>query len=44
MFRDYGVTNSFLNIEYRLQNYSNFKDNFTIKGSAIGGGVSFNFM
>ncbi len=44
MFRDYGVTNTFFNIEYRMHNYSNFRDNFSIKGSAIGGGIGFNFM
>lgn len=44
MFRDYGITNTFLNLEYRFQNYSNFKENFAIKGSALGAGISFNFM
>ena len=44
MFQDYGVTNSFFNIEYRFVNYSNFKDDFSIKGSAIGGGIKPNFM
>jgi len=44
MFRDYGVTNTFLNIEYRFQQYSKFQENFEIKGSALGAGISFNFM
>ena len=44
LFRNYGITNTFFNIEYRYQNYSGFKDNFNIKGSAVGGGISFNFM
>ena len=44
MFRDYGVTNTYLNIEYRVQNYSNFLDDFSIEGNALGAGISFNFM
>lgn len=44
MFRDYGVTNTFLNLEYRIQSYSNFKDDFSIEANAIGAGLSFNFM
>ena len=44
MFRDYGVTNTFLNLEYRIQSYSNFKDDFSIETNAIGAGLSFNFM
>ena len=44
MLRDYGITNTFLNLEYRFQHYSNFKDDFSVKGSSFGGGISFNFL
>ena len=37
------MTNTFLNLEYRLQRYSNFKDDFSIEANAIGAGLSFNF-
>ena len=44
MFRDYGVTNSYLNVEYRFQHYSNFQSDFAVKGSSIGVGLSFDFI
>ena len=44
MFRDYGVTNTYLNLEYRFHSYSNFTSDFSVSGNSLGVGLSFDFI
>lgn len=44
LFTESQITNLFLNLEARMQNYSGFKDNISISGSSIGIGFTFEYL
>ena len=43
-FKDYKITNYYLNIENRYQSYGNFQDEISIIGFSFGLGLSFDFL
>ena len=43
MFRDYNITNYYLNLECRYQSYSSFQDEISISGLSFGAGFSFDY-
>lgn len=43
LFSDYKITNYYLNLMVRHQNYANFQDELTISGSSIGAGFTFDY-
>jgi hypothetical protein len=44
LFTESQITNLFLNLEGRMQNYSGFKDNISISGSSFGIGFTFEYL
>ncbi len=44
MFREYDVTNYYLNLEARLQEYQKFQDEIKVTGTSFGIGLSFDFL
>ena len=44
IFKEYNITNYYLNLEVRYQNYQNFKDEIEIAGTSFGIGFSFDFL
>ena len=43
-FREYQMTNMYLNLEARHQSYQNFQDDFTITGTSFGLGFTFEYL
>lgn len=43
MFRSYNITNSFLSLEGRYDSFSNFQDDFSLTGTSIGVGFSYEY-
>ncbi len=43
-FREYQMTNMYLNLEARHQSYQNFQDEFTITGTSFGVGFTFEYL
>lgn len=44
LFSEYDITNFFLNLEARHQNYDNFQDEIQISGTSFGLGFSFDYL
>ncbi len=44
LFTESQITNLFLNLEARMQNYSGFKDDITISGNSFGIGFTFEYL
>lgn len=43
MFKSYSITNSYVSLDIRYQNYASFADNFSISGPSFGLGFSFDY-